>query len=271
TSTYTVQVSNGLCILGENITINVTQTPIPIISATQTICAGNEVSLKASGGATFSWLPSASLNMANVANPMASPVSNTTYTVTIANGNCKATDSVKVIVNPLPVEAASPDTTIQITESVPITVAPVNAGSTYIWLPETGLSCNSCPNPVASPLVTTTYSVTTTDALGCSSTEKVTVNVIDDCGRLFVPNAFSPNGDGHNDILLVYGVCIVTMDFIIFDRWGNKIFESNEQATGWDGTYKGQRMNADTYTYLLNVKLVDGSKITKSGNVGLVR
>jgi gliding motility-associated-like protein len=271
TTTYTVQASNGICTIDTTMTVVVTPTPVPKVSGTQKVCIGSSVTLTASGGTTYAWLPSASLNNASIDDPAASPTVNTQYTVTMANGKCTATDSVLVIVNPLPAEAVSPNVTIQITQSTPLSVAPVDVNSTYQWAPSTGLSCTDCPATVASPTVTTKYIVLTTDSLGCIAIDTVTVNVIDDCGHLFIPNAFSPNGDGHNDILQVYGVCIEKMDFMVFDRWGNKIFESTEQAVGWDGTSKGQKMNPDTYAYYLSVTLADGTKLEKSGNVSLVR
>jgi gliding motility-associated-like protein len=91
------------------------------------------------------------------------------------------------------------------------------------------------------------------------------------CGEVFVPNAFSPNNDGQNDILYVLSNCIKTMDFIVVDRWGNKVFESGNINNGWDGTYKGQPMNTGTYAYYLKATMQDGSSVEKHGNVTLVR
>ncbi|HXB13778.1 MAG TPA: gliding motility-associated C-terminal domain-containing protein [Bacteroidia bacterium] len=91
------------------------------------------------------------------------------------------------------------------------------------------------------------------------------------CSNLFVPNAFSPNNDGQNDILLVQGNCLKTMDFIIFDRWGNKVFESENIYNGWDGTYNNQPMNTGTYAYYLKATMQDGSNVEKHGNITLVR
>jgi len=271
TTGYTVQVSNGLCTKDTNLTVIVTPTPVPIVSTTQIICLGGSSNLLAAGSSSYSWVPVNNLSNSSIANPIASPTTTTTYTVKESNGVCTANDSVKVIVNPLPAVAASPNVNIVITESTPLAIAPTPPGDTYIWSPSDGLSCTDCPNPIADPLVTTTYYVTTTDANGCSTTDTVEVSVKDDCGYLFVPNAFSPNGDGHNDVLLVYGVCITKMTFIVFDRWGKQLFESTEQSMGWDGTFNGQKMNPDTYTYYLGVTLIDGTKVVKSGNVALVR
>ncbi|HTB07488.1 MAG TPA: gliding motility-associated C-terminal domain-containing protein [Bacteroidia bacterium] len=91
------------------------------------------------------------------------------------------------------------------------------------------------------------------------------------CHSLFIPNAFSPNKDGQNDILYVRGDCISSMDFIIFDRWGAKVFESNNVNYGWDGTYKGKPMNTASFAYFLKAVLLDGTTVQKKGNITLVR
>jgi gliding motility-associated-like protein len=137
-----------------------------------------------------------------------------------------------------------------------------------MWQPNTWLSCDTCSSPVATPLQTTTYSVIVSNASNCTTIEYVTIDV--DC-NIFIPQAFSPNGDGQNDVLYVRGKCIKTMDFIIFDRWGNKVFESESQSVGWDGRDKGQPMNTGTYSFVLTGTLYDGSTIEKKGSVELVR
>jgi len=91
------------------------------------------------------------------------------------------------------------------------------------------------------------------------------------CANIFIPDAFSPNNDGQNDILYVRSECIKTIVFEIFDRWGNKVFETNSESIGWDGTYRGKPMNTGTYVYYLNATLFNGSTVEKKGNVTLVR
>lgn len=88
---------------------------------------------------------------------------------------------------------------------------------------------------------------------------------------VYVPTAFSPNGDHHNDIEYVYGNCISGLDFIIYDRWGNKVFESTTVKYGWDGTYKGQAMNTGAFAYYLTAVMPDGTVVKKKGSIALVR
>jgi gliding motility-associated-like protein len=136
-------------------------------------------------------------------------------------------------------------------------------------MPTTGLNCANCFNPIASPTQNTTYTLTVTSDSGCTSTTSVTIDV--SCGTVFVPDAFSPNGDGQNDYLYVRGDCIKIMNFKVFDRWGNKVFETTDKSIPWDGTFKGQPMNTATFVYYLDATTYDGNTITKKGNVALIR
>jgi gliding motility-associated-like protein len=99
--------------------------------------------------------------------------------------------------------------------------------------------------------------------------DSVTITIFN-C-NVFVPNAFSPNDDGVNDKLYVRSLCMKTMDFAVFDRFGNKIFETESEEVPWDGTYKGKPMPIGTYMWYLTGVLTDGTRLSKSGNVTLVR
>ncbi|HSY77725.1 MAG TPA: gliding motility-associated C-terminal domain-containing protein, partial [Bacteroidia bacterium] len=271
TTTYSVQVSNGTCNTDTTITVTVNAKPIPSVSAMRTICDGTTTLLSAGGGSTYAWSPVAGLNCTSCPTVAASPNTTTNYTVVIANGGCAATDSVKVIVNPMPVGTANGSTTIIAGQNTPITILPVAAGETYSWSPSASLSCTNCANPTASPIVTTTYYVIITDSGGCTKMDSVVIIVDKNCGAVFVPEAFSPNGDGQNDVLYVRGDCIKTMDFVVFDRWGNKVFESMDVSNGWDGKYNGQPMNAGTYVYYLHALNIYNADFTQKGNITLVR
>jgi gliding motility-associated-like protein len=272
TTTYVVMGTNAAgCKDSATVLVTVDSVPKISISGPQKICEGLSTNLTASGGTSYSWSPAAGLSNSNVFNPTASPAANTTYTVTVMNGPCVAKDSVFVFVNPAPVgTSATTDATIDIGNSAPLT-ATVTSGDTYIWQPSATLNCDTCPNPTATPSVTTTYSLIVTDSEGCTITDTVTITVEDLCQNVFVPGAFSPNGDGHNDVLYVRGNCIIEMDFIVYDRWGNKVFESNDPHMGWDGRYNGQMMNTASFGYYLKAKLFNGTTVEKKGNVGLVR
>ncbi|MGP8214638.1 MAG: gliding motility-associated C-terminal domain-containing protein [Bacteroidia bacterium] len=134
---------------------------------------------------------------------------------------------------------------------------------TYTWLP-TGTTGETVDN-----LGQGSYTVIVRDTNGCSATASVDMNSMD--YQLFIPDAFSPNGNGVNDLLYVRSNCIKSMIFEIFDRWGNKIFETNSQSVPWDGTYNGKPMNTGTYVYYLNATMNNGTTVEKKGSVALVR
>ena len=143
------------------------------------------------------------------------------------------------------------------------------AGSTFIWAPFASLTCDTCAVTIATPLTTTTYFLTATEG-ACSVSDTVTVFVDIACGELFVPTGFSPNGDNENDVLKVYGNCITNLDLLIFDRWGEKVFESTDITIGWDGTYKGKKLDDAVFVYYLHAT-VNGVKVKKHGNISIVK
>jgi len=177
-----------------------------------------------------------------------------------------STGTTMVITNPT-VNAGSDVTIISGTSTTLTGTVPV--GSTYSWNPSTFLTCDTCTSTIASPLTTTTYTLTATQN-GCSSSDVVTVFVNVECGELFVPNVFSPNGDNENDVLKVYGNCITSLELLIFDRWGEKVFETTDISYGWDGTYKGKKLDDAVFVYYLNAT-VNGIKVKKHGNISLVK
>jgi gliding motility-associated-like protein len=264
--TYYVAITNDSCTRKDSVAVTVYPVPVAGVSNAQTICEGNTATLSASGGTTYLWQPGAGLSSSVTATPNAIPVVTTTYTVTISNSNCSVTDSTIVFVNPLPIVSACCDTTISPGQHVQLTSS---GGGNYAWIPSYGINCTTCNNPNASPLVTTTYTLTVTSDSGCSVSQTITIVV--SCGTIFIPDAFSPNNDGQNDYLYVRGDCIKTMQFEIFDRWGNKVFETTDQNIPWNGLFNGKAANTGSYVYYLSATLYDGTTQTKKGSVALVR
>jgi gliding motility-associated-like protein len=268
TTSYTVTVSNGNCTSKDSITVTVNSKPVPTISLGDTVCAGTPVQLNATGGTSYTWAPPTGLSSSTISNPIATPAVTTKYIVTVANGGCTAKDSVTIGVNPVPLATANGSTTITKGDSAVLIVTP---GYQYSWTPTAGLSCTTCPNPKASPTVTTTYYVTITDSGGCSIIDSLVVIVKENCGAVFVPTGFSPNGDGQNDVLYVKGNCIQSMELDIYDRWGNLVFKSEDPSIGWDGTYQGKVMDAANFVYRFTALLIDGTLVNKKGNITLVK
>ncbi|CAN5174954.1 hypothetical protein BH09BAC5_BH09BAC5_20960 [soil metagenome] len=192
-----------------------------------------------------------------------------TYTVTVTDLNGCTSSSTIVVANTGGANAnAGTSVTIISGNS---TILSGSGGVTYSWSPATDLSCSTCQNPVASPTVTTIYTLTVVDVNGCIGSDTVTVFVDEACGDIFVPNAFSPNADTQNDTLYVRGGCIKFMDFEIYNRWGEKVFFSGDPAVGWDGTWRGQPCEAAVFTYLLRVTLNDDTQIDRQGTITIVK
>ncbi len=174
TTTYTTTLTNANgCIGTDMVTITINTVPVAVASNDTTICAGTSVNLTSSGGTTYSWSPSTNLNNANISNPIASPPVTTTYVVTVSNGGCS--DIENVVINVQTVSAnAGPDLTICEGENVMLSAS---GGLAYSWLPTTGLNNPNIANPIATPTVTTTYTVTVSNAIGCTATDVLTVTV----------------------------------------------------------------------------------------------
>jgi gliding motility-associated-like protein len=143
---------------------------------------------------------------------------------------------------------------------------------TYQW--NTGYKLSNfitVPNVTVCPQNTTQYILQGWNSSQCSSFDTINVIVVDDCGEMFVPNAFSPNNDGANDVLYVRGECLETLTFMVFNRWGQKVFETTDKNIGWDGTFKGDIMNTGVFVYRLEGKDYDGKGYSLKGNVTLIR
>lgn len=173
TTNYTVTVTNAGCSATDVVTITVNPVPVANAGSDASICSGSSAPLTASGGSSYSWGPAAGLSSTTSASPVASPTVTTTYTVTVTAAGCSSTDAVLVTVNPTPAANAGSDVTICNGAS---TTLNASGGTSYSWLPATGLSSATIANPVAAPTASTNYTVTVTSG-GCSSTDVVRVNV----------------------------------------------------------------------------------------------
>lgn len=239
------------------------------------ICREDTTNLLATASvpASYLWNPVAGLNDASIPNPIASPDSNTVYTIVVTDSNgCIASDSVLVDVQQVPTLLSSLDTSIiigEVIDGVPI-VGWENY--IYVWSPPTALSCTNCQSPVADPLVSTEYTLLVKDLNGCFEVEfKYFIEVLEQYS-VDVPTAFSPNGDGINDQIFVGGWGIETLlEFKIFNRWGQLIFDSSDINYGWDGTFRGKPQPTETYTYLVKAIGYDGQELNRSGLITLMR
>lgn len=196
------------------------------------------------------------------------------YSVTVVDARgCSTEDSVTLTQPAQVFVDATPDSSeIKFGESVELNSTYTNAVGTptYIWEPSAGLSCSQCSNPVASPEETTVYGLTIIDENGCVATDRVIV-AVNYIKVLYVPNAFTPNNDGINDKFLVFTDGAKSILFRVFNRWGEKIFETTALGEGWDGTYLGKQMNPGVYVYYVEATYQDDNIKVEKGSVTLVR
>lgn len=147
----------------------------------------------------------------------------------------------------------------------------------YSWSPIGTLDDSTSQSPVAMPEVTTDYYVTVTekvnDSLSCSTVSNVLVTVLDICDRpyVFFPNVFSPNGDDINDVLKVESEVVDEVYFVIYNRWGEKVFEGHNVNSAWDGTHNGKPVSSDVYGFYLRARCVNGKVYEEKGNVTVLR
>jgi gliding motility-associated-like protein len=142
------------------------------------------------------------------------------------------------------------------------------------WMPADYLSCTDCPNPVCTPLTTHSYAIAVKNQYGCAATDTVVVKLLCNESRVRIPNGFTPNGDGRNDEFMIKGIAIVK-HLVIFNRWGQKVFERNNFIAGdrslcWNGTFNGYPAEAGTYVYFVELDCPDGT-FARKGTMTLVR
>ncbi len=153
---------------------------------------------------------------------------------------------------------------------------PVTCASNFSWTPVDGVSNSSIRNPVLTPTQTTTYNVTVVDDFGCTTNDTIKIIVIDpadlDCGGIFLPKAFTPNGDELNDVYGISNPQAVQqlISFEIFDRWGTRVFATTNAFDTWDGSYKGEALNGGVFIYKLNYRC-EGSDLSITGSITLLR
>ena len=264
--------SNG-CSATDTVKVSVNVPSALSAPPNKSFCTNSSVILDGNNGNLYSynWSPSTYLSNPSIINPTANPPANFIYTVNIKDLVCNydSNFSVIVTVNPLPI--------LNLTKSNDINCAQntaklnVSGAAQYIWDAASSLNSLVIPNPLASPIITTEYIVTGIDSNGCINKNKIAVLVSLDNNKFDLPNAFTPNGDGKNDCfgLKNFGTS-QKIYFIIYSRWGEKMFETDNVNTCWNGRYKGQIVEAGNYVYFVRAKTACG-EIVRKGNVILIR
>lgn len=276
--TYTVSVTDSLnCTTTNSATIT---NPAPLSASTNVsddycgrICIGTAL-VTASGGVgpySYQWNDPQNQTSAYIHSLCEG---NYIVIITDANG-CTLTASAEVGYTDYfpPFQALPPEATIYQGQSVSIT-STVYPGGVYQWSPPIGLNNINISNPVATPDQSIVYVVQFADSNGCPNADTVRIFIKETTciePEIFVPNAFSPNDDGSNDILYVRGNTIRELLLRIYNRWGEKVFETNNPASGWNGVYKGAKVQPGVYDYYLEATCVNNEKFFKKGNITVLR
>lgn len=263
-------------------TINIS-VPQPFTITTlpdDSICIGQHTFLGVTGANSYLWSPSAGLSSTTSPNPRAEPTVTTLYQVIGFDAfNCFTdTAYVNVGVGQYPIVNIGRDTIYstgtQITLAPSVLNGPIR---TWLWRPSTDLSCNNCATPIATIKENICYNVTATNIYGCAGSDTICVRAFCENSQVFIPNAFSPDADGINDILMVRGTGIRSVkSFRVFNRWGQVVFDRanfapNDRNFGWDGKIKGTIAPVEVYVYTCDVICDNGTPFTYKGNVALIR
>ena len=278
--TYYVMVSNAGCSLIDSVFIDFIGSSIEL-SGTTSICAGESTVITASNSNpsltfTYTWTPDSVIVTPSATNVVSvnPETSQYVYVSALSSNGCLINDSIYINVGYIPVNAViATASEYTIPEGGEVTLFGQPSGYSYTWVPNTGVDFPTAQQTTATVDQTTLYTLVVTDGI-CIVSDTVLIKVYDFvCEEpfLFVPNAFSPNGDGENDVLFVRGTLIKEMLFRIYDRWGELVFESQDRFTGWDGNFRDKQMDPDVYDYYLQVTCVDDVETIIKGNITLIR
>ena len=270
----------------QNVTTD-SSSQLSVLPGDTIICLGTAVNYTAQREylVAVTWSPDIWLSDPHSANVTINPLSDVGYTISAANGVCAAaqdTFTIRVI-QPVPIEVQATPQQIVLGLTSNITSQIPGLIDSIVWTPDSTLDCRTCPNPVATPKQTATYYATvyySLDGVTCTNTAQVTITILNNCGEsiIYVPNTFTPNGDGVNDVFMIRGLAATKIHYFrVFDRWGKLVFESlngnpNESKWGWDGTdQNGKKQSPAVYVYTYEIECINGNIVTGQGNVTLVR
>jgi gliding motility-associated-like protein len=267
--TVTTRQPNTACTVSTAVTIAFTNNLTMSAIAGGSVCYGASFTPSFTSNATsYSWSPSTGVSNTSIATPTFAPTSTTTYTVTGTLGTCTVQGSFTLTIFPGATANAGPDAIIIAGDTY--TLQGSGSVGTYSWTPTTALSAASVLNPNANPSTTTTYSLRVTTSQGCIATDAMTLTVVPYCIKPM--NAFSPNGDGINDLwLITNGNCLLKAKAQVFNRYGAKVFEEENYRNTWNGTYNGKPLPDGTYYYVITFQLINNKVEQKTGNVTILR
>jgi len=275
---YYVQISQGSCAVENMVYVQLAQDQTTL-QGDFSICSGETLSLNVENpnpAFTYSWTPDEVIIAGQNSSVVQAIINEPTlFTVTsLSPSGCTSSDSTLVTVSalgPQLVIATANPYVITSGEASLLNAAP--SGYSYSWTPAETLNNPSIANPLARPTETTIYTVTVADS-ECSFTDTVEVRVLNlVCGppNIFVPSAFTPNADNKNETLYVRGLNLSEVHLAIYNRWGQLVFETFDQRDGWDGTFKGMKVDPDVFVYYLEATCEGGEEYFEKGNITVIR
>jgi gliding motility-associated-like protein len=276
TTTYNVTATIGGCTATDQVVVTTVPYPVANAGIDPTICYNTSTQLNANiVGTSFTWTPASYLNNPNTLNPVSSPPRTTQYILSaFDNLGCPkpGRDTVTVFVSPRVRAFAGRDTTVVVGQPLQFNGT---GGVNYVWTPSTGLSDPFIFNPIGTygpETDSVRYKLVVRDQANCADSAFVTVKVFKTKPYIFVPTAFTPNGDGLNDIIAPIAVGIQRINyFSIYNRWGQLVFTTTINGHGWDGRINGAQQNAGVFVWMVNAIDYTNRPIFLKGTVALIR
>ena len=243
------------------------------------LCLGQSDWLTVSGAATYAWSPPEGLNATTGASVKTTPKVSTNYMVIGKDDkNCFSdTAYFPIKVYPIPTVKAGANKTINVGETITLTPTFSSDVTNVKWSPTSWMVSSATPSITVKPNLETNYTVTVSNAGGCSASSSLNIFVLCNGANVFIPNTFSPNGDGSNEVFYPRGTGLFTIKQArIFNRWGEEVFarysfKANDEGLGWDGTSKGQKLASDVYVYMIEILCDNNSTLVYKGNIALIR
>jgi gliding motility-associated-like protein len=267
-----VVANTGSCVAQDSIIVFTAPYPQAHVSPDTSVCYGESIQLEASGGVSYRWSPATGLSDSTSARPVARPSKTTTYRVAVTGNNgCPKPTFRQVTLTAIPKVIAFAGYDTSIIAGQPLQLQ-ASGAQYYHWSPPTGLNNPSISNPVAILHEDRQYVVKVSTREGCWAEDDIKVKVFRTGPEIFVPNAFTPNNDGKNDVIRPTPVGIRQFDFFrVYNRWGQLIFSTQIPTYGWNGLLGGQPAAAGTYVWEARGIDYTGRTLVKRGNFILIR
>ena len=276
TTNYQITSTIGGCTATDNVMVTLVPYPLANAGADTVICYQSNAQLNGTvNGTSFSWSPAVTLNNPNTLNPVAFPAFTTSYVLsTFSTAGCPkpGLDSVLVTVLP-PLDAfAGNDTAVVVGQPLQFNAT---GGISYSWFPGTALSDVNIPNPIGiydGSFDSIRYQVIMANQVGCTDSAYVSVKIYNVEPQVFVPTAFTPNGDGRNDIFRPIAVGMKRFEYFrVYNRWGQMVFSTSVPGQGWDGNISGKTQGTNSFVWIVQGTDYLDRPFFKKGIVTLIR